>query len=152
MGNKLMENDTETIIMGDFNFDFRSINKNENSKLKLKKKNNQMYNTIKSKLFTKNMIQLVKNNTREQTILDHIYTNKTNKIKNIIIKDDSFSDHSILILNRSMKINSVEENLFIYRNMKDIDIYKLENKIIENPKYINTLNESNIDISAENKI
>ena len=30
--NKLMENDTETIIMGDFNFDFRSINKNENSK------------------------------------------------------------------------------------------------------------------------
>ena len=40
-----------------------------------------MYNTIKSKLFTKNMIQLVKNNTREQKFLDHIYTNKTNKIK-----------------------------------------------------------------------
>ena len=30
--NKLMEKDTETIIMGDFNFDFRSINKNENLK------------------------------------------------------------------------------------------------------------------------
>ena len=108
----------------------------------------QMYNTIKSKLFTKNMIQLVKNNTREQKILDHIYTNKTNKIKNIIIKDDSFSDHSILIVTRSMKINNVEENLFVYRNTKDLDFYKLENNIFNNPNYSNTLNESNIDLSA----
>ena len=51
-----------------------------------------------------------------------------------------------------MKINNVEENLFVYRNTKDLDFYKLENNIFKNPNYSNTLNESNIDLSAENII
>ena len=89
----------------------------------------------------KNMTQLVKNNTREQQILDHIYSNKTSKTQNVIMNDDSYSDHSILILIRSMKINKVEENLFLSRNTKDVDFYILENNIFNNPKYINTLIE-----------
>ena len=51
-----------------------------------------------------------------------------------------------------MKINNVEENLFVYRNTKDLDVYKLENNIFKNPKYMNTLNESDINLSAENII
>ena len=98
------------------------------------------------------MTQLVKNNTRELKILDHIYSNKTNKIKNVIIKDDSYSDHSILIVIRSMKINNVEENLFLSRNTKDLDFYQLENNIYKNPKYNDTLNETNTNLSAENII
>ena len=90
-------------------------------KHKLKKNNNQMYNSIKNHLFTKNMIQLVKNNTRENKILDHIYVNKVNKIKHVQVIDDSFSDHLILSLSRSMSINSVEENLIMVRNLRNID-------------------------------
>ena len=91
-----------------------------------------MYKSIKNHLFTKNMVQMVKNNTRENKILDHIYVNKTNKIKNIQVIDDSYSDHSILSLSRSMVINSIEENLIIVRNLNKIDKYKLENNILNN--------------------
>ena len=111
-----------------------------------------MYTTIKNKLFSKNMTQLVKDNTREQQILDHIYTNKVNKIQNVIIKDDSYSDHSILILIRSMKINKVEENLFLSRNINNVDFIKLENSIFNNTKYNSTLSEKNTNQSAENII
>ena len=75
-----------------------------------------MYKSVKDHLFSKSMIQIVKNNTRENKILDHIYVNKINKIKNIQVNDDSFSDHSILSISRSMNINDIEETLIIVRN------------------------------------
>ena len=111
-----------------------------------------MYKSLKNNLFSKNMVQIVKNNTRENKILDHIYVNKINKIKNIQVIDDSFSDHSILSLSRSMNINSIEENLIIVRNLNKIDKYKLENNIFNNTKYIETLNENDSNILAENII
>ena len=45
--NNLMEKDNETILMGDFNFDFNSIDKTENEKTQTEKKFNQMYKSIK---------------------------------------------------------------------------------------------------------
>ena len=98
------------------------------------------------------MVQIVKNNTRDNKILDHIYVNKLNKIKNIQVIDDSFSDHSILSLSRSMTINSVEENLLLIRNLKNIDFYKLENNIFNNSKYLDTLYEKDTNVIAENII
>ena len=98
------------------------------------------------------MTQLVENNTRDQQILDQIYTNKISKIQNVIIKDDRYSDHSILILIRSMKINKVEENLFLSRNTKNVDFYKLENNIFNNTKYNSMLKEKDTNQSAENII
>ena len=115
--------------MGDFNFDLRAINKDEKTKTQHEKKFNQMYKIIKNKLFSKDMTQLVKTNTREKQILDHIYTNKINKIKNIQIRDDSYSDHSILIITRAMQIKNVEETLINIRNTKNINYDELENKI-----------------------
>ena len=47
--NQLLENNKETIIMGDFNFDFRAINKDENQKTQHETKFNQMYKKIKKK-------------------------------------------------------------------------------------------------------
>ena len=111
-----------------------------------------MYISIKNNLFTKNMVQVVKNNTRDDKILDHIYVNKLNKIKHIQVTDDSFSDHSILSISRSMKINSVEENLIVIRNTKNIDLYKLENNIFNNIKYLDTLYEKDTNKIAENII
>ena len=111
-----------------------------------------MYTSIKNNLFTKNMVQIVKNNTRDNKILDHIYVNKLNKIKHIQVTDDSFSDHSILCISRSMKINSVKENLILVRNIKNIDFYKLENNIFTNTKYLDTLYEKDTNIIAENLI
>ena len=150
--NNLMDKDNETILMGDFNFDFNSIGKTENEKTQTEKKFNQMYKSIINNLFTKNMIQIVKNNTRENKILDHIYVNKINKIKNTHVIDDSFSDHSILSVSRSMSISKVEETLLIVRNLKNIDYYKLENNIYNNKKYLETLNENDTNIIAENII
>ena len=98
------------------------------------------------------MIQLVKDNTRESKILDHIYVNKINKIKNIQVSEDSFSDHSILSISRSMNINDIEETLILVRNFKNIDKYKLENDIFNNNKYIETLNENDSNILAKNII
>ena len=51
-----------------------------------------------------------------------------------------------------MKINSVEENLIIIRNTKNIDLYKLENNIFNNIKYLDTLYEKDTNIIAENII
>ena len=53
------------------------------------------------------MVQIVECKTRENKILDHIYVNKLNKIKHVQVTDDSFSDHLILSLSRSMSINNV---------------------------------------------
>ena len=150
--NNLMEKDNETILMGDFNFDFNSINKTENEKTQTEKKFNQMYKSIINNLFSKNMIQIVKNNTRENKILDHIYVNKINKIKNTQVIDDSFSDHSILSVSRSMSISIVEETLLVIRNLKNIDYYKLENNIFNNIKYLETLNQNDTNIIANNII
>ena len=78
------------------------------------------------------MVQVVKNNTRDNKILDHIYVNKLNKIKHIQVIDDSFSDHSILSISRTMSINRVEENLLNVKNLRNIGFYKLENNIYKN--------------------
>ena len=102
-----MENNKETIILGDFNFDAKSISKNESQKSNYEKNFNKMYITVKNYLYTKNAIQIIKNNTRDNKILDHVYTNNINKIKYINVNDDMASDHAKITIIRSMNIEKI---------------------------------------------
>ena len=51
-----------------------------------------------------------------------------------------------------MTISSVEENLLLIRNLKNVDFYKLENNIFNNNKYLDTLTEKDTNVIAENII
>ena len=91
-------------------------------------------------------------NTRNNSILDHFYTNRVDKIERIEQDDDSFSDHSIMEITRKMKMSQTEEKLIQTRNYKIIDYDLINLNIINNEKYIRLLQEEDIDYITENLV
>ena len=86
----------ETIVLGDMNIDFRIINKNEQEKVQYEKSFNNMLESIKKNLLEDGFLQLVKENTRANKILDHVYSNCISKVHNSYVELSS-TDHKFVI-------------------------------------------------------
>ena len=142
----------EVIICGDFNINAKTWSKKEEDKSNYEKSFNKMSSMIKDKLIDNGMILINNKETRNKALLDHIYTNKIDKIESINQDDNTTSDHSLLEFSRNMKINKIEETLIETRNFKKIDYEKLNNDIMNNEKYLSTLEEDDTEIIAENII
>ena len=84
--------DLEKIIMGHINIDYRIINKSENDKDNYEKSFSKRIKSIQSNLLSNNFKQIISNDTRKGKILDHIYTNTSNKIHKAYIEVDQPSD------------------------------------------------------------
>ena len=61
--------------------------------------------------------------------IDHFWTNKPKKIKCVEQNYNTFSDHSLLIIHRHMKVNHSEEQYIIQRKYNQIDFEKMKRKI-----------------------
>ena len=149
---KLIASDKETIILGDFNFDAKCLYKTEYQKTSAEKRYNQIYKTIKNELFSKNFTQLIKENTRENKIMDQIYVNTPTKIKHSSSSLEYTSDHALIKVIRSMKINQIEEKYIKVRNMKNVDFHVLQYNIIQRQEYDNILKSDSSNFTAENLI
>ena len=149
--NKLKElSNTETIILGDFNIDFKILNKTEDQKNNYEKNFKKRINIIKDQLLGNNFFQLIKSDTRNQKILDHIYYNNLSKLQRVYVDIDSDSDHNFIIIEKKMKVNLCEERYHITRRFYSIDFDKLNNDIMCDLDYINMLQDDNIERITEN--
>ena len=134
----------ETYLVGDLNIDYKIMKKNEDEKISYEKNFNPMLETIRANLIANNFVQLINENTRTNKILDHIYTNNVNKVISIAIEDSS-TDHKYTSVNRSMKIDTIEEKFFLTRKWKDVDYDIINNNIINTENYINMLESKDIN-------
>ena len=104
-----------------------------------------LINMIKEKLNDNGINIINKKLTRRNAILDHIYTNKMEKITDVCQDDNTVSDHSLIQINRRMKINNIEETVIETRNYKIINYDTINNNIINNEIYERLLIEDNTD-------
>ena len=79
-------------------------------------------------------------------------TNRPSKIKLIKQNDELDSDHSLLLLKRSMKIVSEEEQYMNVSKIKKIDSSIYDDEIMKHKLYYETMNEDDIDKATENII
>ena len=108
----------EMIIVGDFNVHNRAILANEESKTPYEKSLNKISNIFKKNLCDNGMVIINKRNTYQSGLIksDHDIqmTNRPEKIKNFGQDDYAPSDHSLLYLQRHMKIRNSEEQYIMY--------------------------------------
>ena len=144
--------DMEKIVLGDFNIDYKILNKCEKDKSNYDKSFSTRINSIKSRLLANNFNQLISVNTRKEKILDHIYTNYPNKIHRSYIEEDSSSDHSFVTIEKKMKFTEDEEEFRITRDWKKIDYVQLNNNFKNSDKYVYLLTDNDPDRIAINLI
>merc|ERR1712059_153645 len=99
----------EIIITGDFNIDANAWKKEEKNKSPYEKSFNSMSKMIRNRLIDNGLNIINNKNTRENSRLDHFYTNSIEKISEMKQEDNTSSDHSMLIALRKMKVNKSEE-------------------------------------------
>ena len=109
-------------------------------------------NTIKDHLLAYIFFQLIKEDTRMNKTLDHIYFNSMNKVHRAYVELDSDSDHNFIILEEKMKVNLCEERYHFTRKYNSLDFLKLNYDIVSDPDYINMLQDNNINRLTENLI
>ena len=141
----VMMNNSENIIMGDFNVNYNIINKCEKDKSNYEKTFNNRLKSIQSNLLSNNFKQIIADNTRNESILDHIYTNNTNKIHRSYTENDSSSDHCFINLEKKMLYTNDEEKYYLTREWKKIDYDLLNNNIMNSDKYIHLLTDNDVD-------
>ena len=84
-----------------------------------------------------------------KSIIDHFWTNSPIKIKNVEQEDNTFSDHSIIIVNRHMNITKSEEQYIMKREYSKIDFAEVNWKIQHSPIYWDILEEVDPNIISE---
>ena len=101
--------------MGDFNLDPKLLLIKEENKTKNQKNYNKMWTQMSQNILENGISILNKKNTRHQgnqaSQLDLIMTNRPEKITSTSQIDDTFSDHSLMILTRKSNIIQQEERL-----------------------------------------
>ena len=107
---------------------------------------------IKERMNDNNLKIINKKPTRNNKILDHIYSNKPEKILNTIQQDQTTSDHSIIEMTRSMKINTIEETVILTRNYKIIDYKIINENIINDLNYKNMLTSTDPNFINDNLV
>ena len=125
----------EIILCGDFNINSKIFKINEENKSDYEKKFNPMLRMIKQRLNDNGLVMANKKETRLNTILDHVYTNKIKKIFEINQEDNTTSDHSLIEIVRKMKIDMVEETMIEIRNFKIINYDEINHNIINDNIY-----------------
>ena len=109
----------ECLIIGDLNVNLNSTNEN---------------------IWTSNMIdigfqQMITENTRNNALLDHCYTNRPNNISAAGVLKIPFSDHFPIFTVRKHRIGDrlqpKTKRLIFYRQWKDLNIQKITEKISE---------------------
>ena len=86
----------EKVIMGDINVDFKIFTKSESEKNSYGKGFSTMLKLIENNLLSNGFSQMISEVTRNQKILDHIYSNKTNQVHRTFVEIDSPSDHNFI--------------------------------------------------------
>ena len=76
-------------------------------------------------------------------------SNRTNKIKSYSQKDDTDSDHSILQINRQMKINASEQQYILTSPINKMDNKFIVSEILSHDDYITCLTSKNHNIVTE---
>ena len=132
---------TEIMLSGDFNIDSKIWNKKNEELSDYEKRFISMNKMIKERLSDNGMKMMIKQNTRNDKILDHFYTNKMEKIEEIKVDNDSTSDHNKIIIKRNMKIDNIEEAIIMSRKYKNINYDTINENIINDNDYQSILNE-----------
>ena len=140
---------TECLILGDFNIDNKLVINNvyPNQNYATKHKNIKKY--INEKLINNGMKLINNEPTRfEGGIergLDHIYSNRIEKMYKFNQSNFTSSDHSILHYYRQMKVQQSEETYILTRQWNKINYDEVNQNIINHPNYIESLsnNDSN---------
>ena len=143
----------EIWIGGDFNFDAKSMEKEENDKSEYEKKFNKLYKLTNEKLIQNGMKLMNSEPTRismnKGKVLDQIYLNRRDKMYNIVQNDFTKSDHSLLEYNRHMKIEPREEKMKETREWAKIDYDIINENIKSDPFYLTALQETDSNKIAD---
>ena len=89
---KLIESNNDIIILGDMNIDWKTFYMKEESKDSYQKNFNTMISSLKEDFIDKGLRQIMLDNTRYDTTLDHIYINNFNKLKRV------YSDKTLVLI------------------------------------------------------
>ena len=109
----------------------------------------KIYKLTQEKLINNGMYLMNRKPTRSDKgthkCMDHYYSNRPEKVKEITQEYFSSSDHSVVELIRHMKIENSEEVFINKRNWKDIDFKEINAMIINDPFYIDMLEDEDPD-------
>ena len=142
---KLIEDkkNNEIYIAGDFNVDSIAIKKEEKNKTDYDKTFTKPGKIIDEKLTQNGLHRVNSLPTHYGRSLDHIYTNRPDKLFKIDQIDETESDHSALLYHRHMKINLCEPSFVLSRDFNAIDFDIVNNDIMKDENYIKALEEEN---------
>ena len=144
---------TECIIIGDFNIDNKLILNNDYPNPTYASKYQRIKKYIKEKLLDNGMRLVNSSPTRfEGGIergLDHIYTNRIDKLYNFTQTDHTSSDHSMLQYQRHMKVQACEESYILTRQWEKIDFDLINENILNSENYNEALHDNDPNKIAE---
>ena len=143
---------TEIIIMGDFNINSKIWNKNVENLSEYDKSFLPMSKMVKEKILDYGFTMMINKETRGKAILDHMYTNKVEKINSVDIDRNTTSDHSINSVIIKMKVNTIEEPMINTRNFKIINYEEINYNIINSENYNKMLTEEDPDVITNDLI
>ena len=148
--------------MGDMNIDSTRWGQPDHTLTPRDKEQKKLLSILTEEILSKGTIKLNKEPTRfsnyqNPSCLDHAYATNPEKITTTNTINTTGSDHSIILIEKSLK-NPIGRSKYYYkRNYKNIDYQLLENSIILNPKYLTCLTHLNVswlnrNIKGKNKV
>ena len=135
----------EKFILGDINVDYNILNKIESEKNNYEKSFSKRVKSIQNNLLANGFSQLISDSTRNNKILDHIYSNNLNKIHKCYTEVDTPSDHNFVTVEKKMIFNQDEEAYILTRDWKKVDYNTINKKIIDSDKYLLMVTDDNTE-------
>ena len=148
---KVLDKGEETFIIGDINVNTMAFYKNENQKTQYEKKLSNMYDEFINLIKNYNLVTQNKNiPTRNNSILDIIYTNKPEKIINYKIGiNNEGSDHLPVTITRTIKKIIDIQYYKMYRDYKNYNSEQIHYNIIMDERHVKILESENVDEATD---
>ena len=144
----------EVITVGDMNLNVLDWDKDEKDRSNHDKSLNSLTNLLRKEITEIDTVLInevptwnIDNNPK---LLDHIYSNKPQKIINVESNSNTFSDHTIQVFKRIAKQMIAGPKYKTSRDLKNYDKEQLNENIINNEKYIETLESNDTEEIAKN--
>ena len=149
--------DKELITLGDLNVNQFAWDLHPTQMTLREKSQDNLVKELKDRILSQGFTVINKSPTRnvastteKEACLDYIVTNKLD----MVINHDSiypiFSDHSLLKLTRRQKVFKSPRQLLKTRSLKNLDIHKYKQDILNHPLYLDSLYNGDLNQVSEN--
>ena len=157
MWQKALEENREIITLGDVNIDSLVWDKPPTLQTPYDKKKHPLYLELREKILTTGTTKLNTEYTRVDnqpggriSCLDHVYTNMPQKISSFTTHHNTFSDHSMVEVNKNVKNKITNKKYIKIRSLKNYRPAQFVENVKNHYKYIETMHEVDTNTIARN--